>query len=388
MRASARLLVLLTLAVIEPSCREKYAQGRCRSCDADDEAGYRYSPRTPGVPLVLVIANTTFEAEGLMRALKDSGARPEALPEPNPTISVTDNKRGLQARYECQLMTIEVLCVHEAVKANDKDKPPDLTENKVPLLREMVQGAKGHPTPALVIAFGTAAFPDEQVSHNGSVYLGSSIYIHSSNTPPEKDPVQELLKQTGFRYDSLIRSLGGNRFLRRFLTLDRTGVERVKDAVEHGGTLSNGDRHRFIDHEFSDKLGKPLTAENMINAVQHLEFNVEADQLGGVSVNVKTSAQYKEVDTETKKGAERVLGSGRMVSVETTHGLIRLACPSDSAFIFISGITNRLGKFPDEVEAAPKVNGVHAQDYTVSENAGRVAAYLLKNILEWPGVLQ
>ena len=63
-------------------------------------------------------------------------------------------------------------------------------------------------------------------------------------------------------------------------------------------------------------------------------------------------------------------------SVETTHGVIRLQ--SETPFIFISGITDRIGHFNMEVGPRP-----YAQNFVAAHNAGVVAAWLIPRIVSY-----
>jgi hypothetical protein len=62
-------------------------------------------------------------------------------------------------------------------------------------------------------------------------------------------------------------------------------------------------------------------------------------------------------------------------SVETTHGLIRSM--TDAPFLFVSGITNRLGYLNEE--QAPRSI---AQNFGAAHNAGIALAWLLPLILQ------
>jgi hypothetical protein len=60
-------------------------------------------------------------------------------------------------------------------------------------------------------------------------------------------------------------------------------------------------------------------------------------------------------------------------SLETTHGLIR--AQSNAPFMFVSGITDRVGHFHEEVDPSP-----YAQNTVAAHNAGIVLAWMLPNI--------
>lgn len=72
-----------------------------------------------------------------------------------------------------------------------------------------------------------------------------------------------------------------------------------------------------------------------------------------------------------------------VASVETTHGIIRLA--SNAPFAFISGITDRLNHFSDDVSAKDgKGNDkTEAQNFAAAFNIGVYLASMLPKIGDW-----
>jgi hypothetical protein len=70
-------------------------------------------------------------------------------------------------------------------------------------------------------------------------------------------------------------------------------------------------------------------------------------------------------------------------SVETTHGIIRLA--SESRFAFVSGITDRTEHFSEDVDGKDKKGNkkTEAQNYACSFNIGIYIAAALPKITQW-----
>ena len=64
-----------------------------------------------------------------------------------------------------------------------------------------------------------------------------------------------------------------------------------------------------------------------------------------------------------------------MASIETTHGIIRAA--SAAPFLFVSGITDTVGRF--DLEVTPRV---YAQNVVAAHNAGVTLAWLLPGIVD------
>src|SRR5579862_2253742 len=220
MKAKACLSVLLVLGTLNASCSCKEEREECSPAALEGNAGPL--PSQGEVPLILVVANTKFEADGLMKAMIDLETKPAGLPARMPPSGADDRIRGLRARYKTSVMDLEVLCVHDAVEAGGGTPDgSDLSDAKIPRLEGMLRGTRRLIRPTLVIAFGTAAFPDENETHNGSVYVGSAVLIHSRRGLSGPDPVEYALRGRGLSYNSVIPSPGGDRILRRVITIER-----------------------------------------------------------------------------------------------------------------------------------------------------------------------
>jgi hypothetical protein len=69
-------------------------------------------------------------------------------------------------------------------------------------------------------------------------------------------------------------------------------------------------------------------------------------------------------------------GKAQIGSMETTHGIIRLQ--SEAPFIFVSGITDRIGRFNMDVAVRP-----YAQNFACAHNAGVATAWLIPTIVRY-----
>src|SRR5579872_7141725 len=175
-RSSILFLLLLQSCTCFGSDRD-----RCNSGENNDWLCAE-QPALPRSRIVL-IANTDFEADGLLSILNDARTRPRGLVPPV-FPAPEDGARGLRARYACSWVDIEVLCIYDAVRLTHKDhKTVDQTSYKLEVLPSMIGCS-----PDLVIAFGTAAYPDRWESHNGSVYAGSAVLVHSREVSADQDP--------------------------------------------------------------------------------------------------------------------------------------------------------------------------------------------------------
>ena len=88
------------------------------------------------------------------------------------------------------------------------------------------------------------------------------------------------------------------------------------------------------------------------------------------TINVTDSSYYAAGDNLTLQAFSSLKSNAQPMSLETTHGLIRMQ--SDSPFLFISGIVNRFQQFG--VDVSPRLN---AQNTAGAYNAGVAAAWML-----------
>jgi len=91
------------------------------------------------------------------------------------------------------------------------------------------------------------------------------------------------------------------------------------------------------------------------------------------TLNVTTTTDYGVADPHTKQAFEALDVPSKAVSIETTHGLIRVQ--SDSPFVFVSGIANRIGGYGTEV--LPRED---AQNTAAAHNAGVAVAWMLGSL--------
>lgn len=85
------------------------------------------------------------------------------------------------------------------------------------------------------------------------------------------------------------------------------------------------------------------------------------------TLNVTDYTEYAILDPRTVKAFTEASLPNRPVSLETTHGLIRMQCePTKTPFLFVSGITDRLGFF--NTDDATRSD---AQNTAAARNAGR-----------------
>ena len=203
--------------------------------------------------------------------------------------------------------------------------------------------------PDFVVAFGTAGFPGEE-SYNGCVFVGANTFIH--------DPFSDDLRnETYWHSEQTGRLIGLSSLSAELFNPDcRLFDESLKSQVES----------RFLAPPMNPARKQILVAASNYTAV-------------GV-VNITNYDDYAWADEEALRAFRDARKEHRerppIGSVETTHGVIRLQ--SGAPFIFISGITDRIGHFNMEVGPRP-----YAQNFACAHNAGVVAAWLIPRIVSY-----
>lgn len=314
---------------------------------------------------VLIIANKNWEATALTNVLLDAKACPDMFPWPvklthplPPHIESTSSKPKPRAVFHFQERShgkthdvqVEVWCIQDAMNPSVSSSS---TKEKDEVLAVMYFGGKVEvdtdKDPDFVVAFGTAGFPGE-TSYNGCVFVGANTFIH--------DPFKDDLTNDGYWHDEqtggLIRpsSLSAELFNPSCRIFD----DSLKAQVES----------RFLAPPMN-----PARKQILIAAANYTSVGV---------VNITNYDDYAWADEETLHAFKEACQEHRerppIGSVETTHGVIRLQ--SETPFIFISGITDRIGHFNMEVGPRP-----YAQNFACAHNAGVVAAWLIPRIVSY-----
>jgi hypothetical protein len=292
---------------------------------------------------IVVIANKTFEADPLMAVLGNDWARNPGLGIPREVLwprAKPQDAVDIIARPRCLVdvgpqatpsATIEIWCIDDLMTQAVNHSSSD---NKAQALNAI---ADFGPTPDGVIAFGTGAFPGD-LSKNGCVAVGSTIYVHDA--------------------------AGGQSHW--------SWAEHIEKLVPSKTPPS------FYSSVASDQQSLKNIHDRMLNvpvnpAADH-QLIISADAVAISSVNIASSADYAKIDSEAIALA-KAAGATTITSVETTHGIIRAEWP-EAAFIYVTGIPNRVGHFPDEA------NGSYPQNFAAAHNAGIAASFLIPAFLQ------
>jgi len=286
---------------------------------------------------VLIFANKAWETDALVAVLRNPRAVPSNFPpfDPPPQVTVQLNNGGtrqVSARLAVRTAnaTAELWCVQDLM---DPAKSASSSEEKARVIPAVV--ANG-PAPTVVVAFGSASFPDA-TSFNGCAVVGTQVFVHNPHKEP--NPESNWIRPD---FDKLL----------------------APTTALPGAVLSMLDQDLRPACE-SRFLPPPL------NAADPPVLLVSPDYVALSDVNVTTPADYVWADPQAMRAIREAEPNATVGSMETTHGVIRLAAPSEQ-FLFFSGIANRLGYFNSEV--SPRA---YAQNFAASHNAGVALAYAL-----------
>jgi hypothetical protein len=331
---------------------------------------------------VLVLADKSFEADGLMTVLSNRHARPACFPG-DPALG---GARGRRCHLEGSEVRVEVWCLEELVAEQNKL----LSRNKIKPLQTLLW-----PEWDLVISFGTGGSPWPQ-RYGGSVVVGSAVMVHSPSFVKlgVGDVDQDL--------DEIVSSPASAPIFKAFSTKPTLDFERLRSAK------ATVDEKLAIVKKLLE--GKPAGGDDMPSwtrgivwdLVQRAEIEMKfvkspteqhdrpvllfgKDWLSGTSVNVGRVEDLEQAQHETFESAKRLCAKKRslhegvqpsafaVASLETTHGLVRSYCGT-APFLFITGLTDR-------PYAPIQVKAREAHNYGAAFNAGVVASYLVERVL-------
>ncbi len=287
---------------------------------------------------VLVVVNKWWECDPALAAMVNNNTRPPNSPWPKllrparkPPELVHHRNESPEPRavFEYRSFSAEVWCISDLLEGYTAEQQSS-SQRKAELLGKIFQGQSA----GLVIAVGTASTPD-MTNRNGGAVVGTSVFMHNGH-PNGSNPDSNLNLPV---FDKLVES-------------PISAAMFAKLAAADTKTAAN----RFL----------PVPLHPAPEPALSIELGAVA--LG--TINVSKSADYATADPETLHAFQALGTSAQPVSVETTHGLIRIQ--SESPFIFVSGIVNRFQQFGTDV--APRMD---AQNTAGAHNAGVAVTWLL-----------
>jgi len=290
---------------------------------------------------ILIMANTPWEADALVAVFNNGQARPQQFPQPitPPQVAIpfSDGTNATTVNARLAYPNVEVWCIGDLLVDPNKNKAS--SEEKARVLPFVANN--GIP-PSLVIAFGTAAFPDPQ-SYDGVVVIGSNVFVYNPYAASPNPASQWTHPDIGKLLDSSKQPIN----------------QKIFPKLRQ-------DLRPFIEGRFLSTPIDPAKPPILIASGGYVAVS---------DVNVTSVDDYAWADPEALKAFAAAAPKQSVGSVETTHGVTHCVIPS-SQFLFVSGIANRLGYF--NMEAAPRS---YAQDFVVAHNAAIALAWLLPLLL-------
>jgi hypothetical protein len=298
---------------------------------------------------VIVVVNKWWECDPVANVLLNDNARPaSSLGWPNPlnhprqrpdqnNLPPENPSPVPRAVFNLKNTTIEIWCISDLLEHfPDKTKFQSSSELKARYLPKIFAGQPAD----FVVAVGTAGYPSIYTA-NGSVTVGTKIFIHNGH-PNAENPDSNW---TDGPFDVILDS-----------TLSEPSFDQIT-------TIETSPKPSVMDRF----MVPPLNPASYGKLIARFDYAA----LG--TVNVTNYAEYAEKDAETQKRFADSYNISLARSLETTHGLIRRQ--SEAPFIFVSGITDRVGHFDDEVSLRS-----YAQNTSAAHNAGIVVAWILPRI--------
>ncbi|HMF62759.1 MAG TPA: hypothetical protein VK608_01635 [Edaphobacter sp.] len=304
---------------------------------------------------VLLVANKWWECDPALSAMLNNNARPPHSPWPDvlhPSRKVPEQMPYFnhhpvpRAIFGYNHFRAEVWCISDLL---DHYSPSDQSssEIKAELLHHIFDYTEAdhtHEQPGLVIALGTACTPIDVQNRNGCVAIGTSIFMHNGRS---ECPTSTSNLNSPY-FDQLLESPVTPEMFAAIAAMDVTSAaNRFLPVPTHASAVAN--------------------------------ISVGLGDVALNTINVTDPAYYAVCDNMTLDAFQSQKRSAQPVSLETTHGLIRIQ--SNSPFLFISGIVNRFEQFG--VDVVPRLNG---QNTAGAYNAGVAAAWLLAELDAVPSI--
>lgn len=282
--------------------------------------------------VIQIIANKWWEIEPLVSVFRHATKQTSHSAAPNVyIIHKAENAEVARLVMNYGDFEIRFWCISDLI-ADESQR--SVTKVKAEVLEKQFD----FETAVAVIAFGTAATPNDSV-RNGDVVIGSKTFVCSSASET---------------------SNGANHFTHPLIN------SLLQSKIQ-------------LDTLRSDNLNKSQISMRLLSPPVNASSSPclwVGDEYAGVSVlNVDKSSDYSISDRFAYKRFESC-NSDRLScgSIETTHGLIRLLF--GERFIFVSGIVNRMGCFPEEVLPHP-----YSQNFVAVHNASVALAWTLPEII-------
>lgn len=312
---------------------------------------------------IVVLANKWWECEAMLAAMLNSNAFPPPLVKKDNTKIVVSpwydtlfspRAQGTDDAYKAtsratfsyrddtgnQVFSVEVWCVSDLLEKTDPSGSSSSAKSAHVAVKLFAA-----PLPDLTIAVGTGGTAREFPNRSGGVAIGGQVFLHNAHIPgtPNANPQSTW---SNARQEALIAPSISESFFGQIAAFDSATALLHFLPLRRGGSSS------------------PIITIGLTDVA-----------LG--TLNVTDYNEYKLKDRETVRAFDRQAYTDEPVSLETTHGLIRLA--SDPApFIFVTGITDNFLHFDDQVGGLATAD---PQNFAAAYNAGISVRHMLASLM-------
>jgi hypothetical protein len=309
---------------------------------------------------IVVVVNKWWECEAVLAAMLNTNAFPSALSNgtviaapwydtlSSPRSQATDAHNATsRATFSYKqgsdvIFSVEVWSVSDLLEKTDQASSSSAKKDRLAAKLFVPKT----PMPDLVIAVGTAGTASEEPNRSGGVAIGGQIFMHNAHPPGTADANPQSTWSDP-RQEKLIAPSIDNPFFEQIAAFDSAS------ALLH-----------FL----------PLRRSGSTSPI----ITIGLADVGLGTLNVTDYNEYKFKDPDTVRAYKAQLHEATAVSVETTHGLLRLA--SDPApFLFVTGITDTFLHFDDQVGVPALAD---AQNFAAAYNAGITVRYMLAGLLK------
>jgi hypothetical protein len=280
--------------------------------------------------IVEVLVNKSWETEPFLNAMTNPKLRAGLLPLPSIINSPKDHDNRMaepRAVYYLNNIIVIVRCIEDLMERGDNTSS---SEAKYKVLPAWIADDR----PDCIISVSTAESADKtsgKTSQNGSVYIGGSFFLHDAD-PINPESHLVIPPDKTFFPNNMTPEV--------FALFDSSFAAKAT--------------RRFIPAAHNPAAKMTCLASPAYTAL-------------GV-INVTDYTKYQNADKATHDAFESgAFGDTKAVSIETTHGVVRLS--TDAPLLFVSPITDRYQSFAEDVD--------DVQNYIAAFNAGIVVSEML-----------
>lgn len=297
---------------------------------------------------IAIYVNKNWECEPFLNALTNYKLRDSRIPFPIEINSPKDGDNHMTDRYRADIQMgdtrVIVRCIQDLM---DTGANSSSSENKSKVLPQYI----AQDNPDLLFSVSTAAYPDQVINYNGSVFLSQNSFLYNAD---ENNPESHMTFTESEQFFE-----GACGFLTSVLQSMTDPTSPKVQTVSQQFIAP----HRCAPDDFADKI--------------HILFNRTNTVIS--DINITDYAKYKEADVAAVAAFKKAYPKYTGVSMETTHGVVRWAAQqanyNPKNIIFVSPIVDRLAQFDTEV--------TDTQNYISAFNGGLAMNLILPYISDF-----